>query len=124
MKNSWKIADIHKIKPRNENWPASIHSVGYFMGVTAYGINGKSVNKGESLTPEHNEIESGQQEVFVVLSGLAEFSLDGVKQTLKPGFLVVVESVVKRSAKALEDGTTMLILGGEDGKAFQPGWLQ
>lgn len=121
-KVTWKIADINNIKPRKEEWPKGLHSIGYQMDITGFGINGKTVNKGEGLTPAHTEQDTNQQEVFVILSGSAEFSLDGIKQKVGPGFILALEPSVMRSAKALEDNTTMLSLGGEPGKAYKPSW--
>lgn len=126
MKNNkpgWSVAQLSEIGPRKDNWPLSIRSIGYHMGITSFGVNGKSVDKDESLTPEHTEVDSKQEELFIIISGSAEFRLDGKTQVLKTGSLLAIEPQVMRSAKALEDNTTMLIIGGQPGKAFNPSWL-
>ncbi len=63
---------------------------------------------------EHDEAaEGGHEELYLVLEGAARFTLDGETVVVGPGGLVAVpERSVTRHAVALEDGTTVLAVGG------------
>lgn len=90
------------------------------MGIEAFGVNAATKDKGEQLTPVHDELEGNQDELFVVLKGSVQFSLDGKHVKVPEGGLVSVKPPVKRGATALEDGTTILIIGAPIGKIYSP----
>lgn len=116
---SWKIADIHDVPPIKANWSKGWHSIRHFFGITGFGVNAVTRDKGQSLTPEHDEMKSGQQELFVVLEGKAEFVLDDEKVLATKGMLVAIEPNVRRQATALASPTTVLAVGGAPGKAYK-----
>lgn len=117
----WKIANIQDIGPVKDSWSADWHSVRHYFGITGFGINAATKNAGDSITPEHDEAGDGQQEVFVVLEGNAEFTLDGKKVIAKKQDIIFAEPKVRRSAKALASPTTVLIIGGAPGKPYKVG---
>ena len=120
---TWKIAKIQDIPPVKDSWSKGWHSIRYHLGITAFGINGATKSKGESLTPVHDELEGNQQEVFIVLEGKAEFTLDEKKETLDKGMIISIEPKVKRGAIALETPTTILIIGAPIGQVYTaPAW--
>ena len=45
------------------------------LGVTTFGVNAVVMDPGEEIDIEHDETESGHQEVYVVVSGRAAFRL-------------------------------------------------
>ncbi len=119
----WKVSKLNEIKPRKPEWPAGFHSIGYHFGITGFGVSGKTVDKGGMLTPLHDEVESGQQELFIIMTGSAEFELDGQKQIISAGQLVFCQPDVQRKADSLEDNTNMITVGGTSGKAYpKPDW--
>lgn len=119
MSKGWKVADVHDIPPIKASWSKGWHSIRHFFGITGFGVNGVTRNKGEILTPEHDEMKSGQQELFVVLEGKAEFVLDGEKSVATEGMLVAIEPSIKRQATALVSPTTIIAVGGAPGKAYE-----
>ena len=80
---------------------------------STFGLNLFVATRAEqTLVEEHEEGESGQQEVYLVLEGEAVFELDGETLPLHPGMVVaVIEPSVRRSAKAVRPGTRLLVVG-------------
>jgi tetratricopeptide (TPR) repeat protein len=94
------------------------------LGIRAFGINAYTAEKvGDCVVEEHNE-GSGHEEVYVVVSGLARFTVDGDDFDAPAGTIVYLpDPQVVRSASSKEDGTTVLAVGGWPDKAFEPsGW--
>jgi tetratricopeptide (TPR) repeat protein len=90
------------------------------LDVQAFGVNAWTRNAGEKLVGEHNEQRSGHEELYLVVAGRATFTVDGEERDAPPGTAVAVSSAEQRSAVALEDGTTILVVGGRPGGVFQP----
>ncbi len=90
------------------------------MGIKSFGVNGVTKDKGEWLTPVHDEKEGNQDELFIVMDGSVEFHLDKKKIKVPAGTLVSVQPIVKRGALALESPTTLLIIGAPRGKVYTP----
>lgn len=93
------------------------------LGITAFGVNAFSAPSGVDVIREHNETflgEAGQEELYIVLNGAATFEVDGESIAAPSGSLLRVEPTAKRKATATEDGTTILVLGGTPGKAYEP----
>lgn len=94
------------------------------LGIRAFGMNAYTAKKvGDLVVEEHNE-GSGQEEVYVVVSGLAHFTVDGGDFDAPAGTIVYLpDPEVLRKATSQEDGTTVLAVGGWRDKAFEPsGW--
>jgi hypothetical protein len=91
------------------------------LDVRAFGINAWSGDDGATLVSEHDETPSGHEEVYVVVSGAARFTVDGEDLDTGPGTVVFVrEASSKRKAVATADGTAVLSVGGKPGEAFEP----
>jgi tetratricopeptide (TPR) repeat protein len=93
------------------------------LGVTSFGIQAFRAPAGVDVVREHDEVllgEPGQEELYVVLSGAATFEIDGEAVEAPAGSLVQVRPTAKRKATAKDDGTTVLVVGGTPGKAYEP----
>lgn len=94
------------------------------VGLSSFGINAFRAKAGAELIREHDETGVGaseQEELYVVLNGDATFNVDGERVDAPTGsFVFVGNPAAKRSAVANEDGTTVLVMGGTPGKAFEP----
>lgn len=121
-KKGWKVADVHKVPPSKLTFMKGWHSVRWHFGITGFGINAVTKDAGEVPIPEHNEIETGQQEVFYVIEGLVEFMLDGQAAKVPAGSFLAVEPQVNRMAKVLEGPATILIIGGKAGSHSIATW--
>ncbi len=94
------------------------------LGIRAFGINAYTAgNVGDCVVEEHRE-GSGHEEVYVVVSGRARFTLDGEELDAPVGTIVYISNPeVLRVAVSEEAGTTVLAVGGWPDKAFEPsGW--
>jgi tetratricopeptide (TPR) repeat protein len=98
----------------------------HHFGITTFGVNAMTAGAAdERLINEHDEAEpESSEELYLVLSGRAEFQLDGEPRDAPAGTLVYVQPGVKRTALAKEPGTTVLAIGaGPAGKPYEPsGW--
>lgn len=114
------MAKISEVPPLKPTFMKGWHSVRHHLGITAFGVNGVTVGRGEVITKPHHETGSNQQELFVVMNGAAEFNLDGKKIKVPTGSAIAIEPKVVRSATALSSPTTVLIVGAEPDAAYQP----
>jgi tetratricopeptide (TPR) repeat protein len=91
------------------------------LGITAFGMNAYTGDTGRQVVEPHEESTLRHEEVYVVLSGLAQFKLGDDEIVARPGTIVYLRDPdTRREAVALEDGTTVLAVGGRPGEAYQP----
>jgi tetratricopeptide (TPR) repeat protein len=88
------------------------------LGIGAFGINAYVGDAGRDVVEEHDELSSsgagGHQELYLVVRGHARFVVDGEEVDAPAGTLVFLpEPDARRAATALEDGTTVLAIGGD-----------
>jgi quercetin dioxygenase-like cupin family protein len=50
-----------------------------------------------------------QEEVYEVIEGELELTIDGVAQIARPGLVAIVPSAVRHSVKALTDGRAIIV---------------
>jgi tetratricopeptide (TPR) repeat protein len=93
------------------------------LGIEAFGINAYTANAGELVVEEHDETGEGaghHEELYIVVTGRATFTVDGRDIDAPVGTCVFLDNPAeRRGARAVEDGTTVLAVGGERGKAFE-----
>jgi hypothetical protein len=99
------------------------YPVQHALGIDAFGVNVFVARRaGQVLVEEHDEQESGQQELYLVLEGSAVFELDGEEVRLERGHaLAVSDPRVGRRGTADAAGTTLLVVGSADGP-FSSTW--
>jgi tetratricopeptide (TPR) repeat protein len=100
--------------------------VRHYFGITTFGVTAMTARRGgDRLINEHDEDEpDSSEELYVVVSGLARFELDGEVHDAPAGTFVHVRPNSKRTAFAQEAGTTVLAIGGgPPGKPYTAsGW--
>jgi hypothetical protein len=96
------------------------------FGLTAFGANAfVGADAGDVLVEEHDERESGQEELYVVVTGRARFTVGGEAVELTAvGVVGIRDPAVTRSVVALEPRTTLLALGGRPREDFRSTWRQ
>jgi mannose-6-phosphate isomerase-like protein (cupin superfamily) len=100
--------------------------VRHHFGIRAFGTSAIRSPNGGVVIREHDEAgfrigQSGQEELYVVVSGRATFTVDGEQVDAPSGTVVFVrDPAATRSAVAEESGTTVLAIGGRPGEAFLP----
>jgi tetratricopeptide (TPR) repeat protein len=93
------------------------------LGIGAFGINAYTANAGELVVEEHDETGAGaghHEELYVVVTGHATFTVGGEEIEAPVGTCVFLDDPKeRRGARAVEDGTTVLAIGGERGAAYK-----
>ena len=88
--------------------------------IKAFGVNAYTAEKaGDRVVEEHRE-QDGHEELYVVVSGHATFTLDGDDQDAPAGTLVHCLPGTLRTAVAAEPGTTVMGIGAKRGEIFEP----
>ena len=91
--------------------------------ITSFGVQAYRAPSGVEIIREHDETllgEAGQEELYIVLNGTATFEIDGDTVEAPAGAFVHVRPTAKRKATATDEGTTILVIGGTPGKAYEP----
>ena len=105
--------------------PKQFLYAGKGLGVKSWGMNILNLPANYNDYPEHDHVEDGQEEAYVVLKGKATLEADGQRIELEPGILARVGPAVKRKIVPGGNGVTILALGGTPGKAYElPAWLK
>jgi quercetin dioxygenase-like cupin family protein len=90
------------------------------LGTTAFGLNAYTGDAGDEVIETHDETSAGSaghEELYVVLSGAAAFTVDGDEVAAPAGTMLLVPPGTERGATATEPGTTVLVVGGVPGVA-------
>ena len=128
VENSYVSAKLDELEPAPRLSPGAPDDgrqrfdVRRLLGITAFGVSAFSAPSGAVLVNEHDETllgEAGQEELYIVMTGAATFEVDGETVDAPTGALLQVQPTAKRKATATEDGTTILVVGGTAGKAYE-----
>lgn len=112
-----------RLNPSAEDDGKASYDVRRTLGITGFGVRAFSAPAGGLVISEHDELflgADGQEELYIVMSGAATFEIDGETVEAPTGALVQVQPAAKRKATATEEGTTILVVGGTSGKAYEP----
>ncbi len=88
------------------------------LGVTSFGMQVMDFPAGLDQYPEHDHAETGQEEVYLLLSGNAKMVVEGEEIDLDPSLIVRVGPGARRTIKTAESPARILALGGIPGKPF------
>jgi uncharacterized cupin superfamily protein len=89
------------------------------LGADGFGINQIELPAGASGR-EHDESDSGQEEVYVVLAGSGTMRIDEEDLALQPGMWLRVDASSTRLPTAGPDGLTFIAVGGRPGHGYVP----
>jgi mannose-6-phosphate isomerase-like protein (cupin superfamily) len=97
------------------------HSVRQHLGVGSFGVAAWTAPTGQCVIPPHSETAAGyhQEELYIALAGSAKILCDGEDVTLRTGQVLFVSPEVFREGVALETPTTVLVVGGRPGHAYE-----
>jgi tetratricopeptide (TPR) repeat protein len=92
------------------------------FGIRAFGVNAYTASDvGGHIVEPHTETTYGHEEIYLVLRGRAQFTIDGNEHELGSGQLVIVrDPLLRREAVALDTDTVVLAFGGIPGVAHEP----
>jgi tetratricopeptide (TPR) repeat protein len=121
-----RVARISDIAPVSiVDGTITLHPVRRTLGVGAFGVNGYSAAvAGDALIEEHDELSAAagrHEELYIVVTGHARFTVDGDEIDAGPGTLVFVsDPTSRRSAVALAADTSVMVVGGRVGEPYTP----
>jgi hypothetical protein len=123
MAGKARIASIAELARDGDGWsPLRMH-----LDVRAFGVNAWTASEpGAQLVGEHDEVTSGHEELYLITTGSATFTVDGEEITAAAGTVVFVpDPTTKRAAVANEAGTTVFAVGAQPDAVFRPrAWEQ
>ena len=114
-----RLADVPRVPEEGPTWfPLQHH-----FGLTAFGANLFRAEEADvELVAEHDESESGQEELYLLLAGRARFELDRESFSVEaPAVVAVPEPTVRRRAVATAAETVLLAVGAPPGR-YESTW--
>jgi quercetin dioxygenase-like cupin family protein len=93
--------------------------VRHHLGATAFGFTQIDFPP-DKVGSEHDESGSGQEEVYLCLSGGGTLEVEGDVVEMKPGRYVLVPPASKRRPAAGPEGMSFLVIGGVPGGVYEP----
>ena len=103
-----------------EKWPYWA-PIRHHFGIRSFGANAWRGANGDEVIKRHQEGPGGHEELYIVLSGDATFTIAGDEVAAPAGtFIHISDPEAERVAFAKADGTVVLSLGAWVGKAFEP----
>lgn len=78
------------------------------LGLSSFGMNVVELAQGEAI-PEHTEVESDQEEVFIALAGEPTMVIEGEDQPMRPGTFARVDPEPRRTVRN-DGGETARVL--------------
>jgi tetratricopeptide (TPR) repeat protein len=118
MAEKARTATIAELARDGDGWsPLRMH-----LDVRSFGVNAWTANEtGAQLIGEHDEAPSGHEELYLITSGAATFTVDGEEIAATAGTVVFVpDPASKRGAVAVEAGTTVFAVGGQPDAVYRP----
>jgi mannose-6-phosphate isomerase-like protein (cupin superfamily) len=89
------------------------------LGAKAFGMQVIQMPPDYSDYPDHDHAESGQEEIYVTLSGSGRMEIGGEDVEMEPETMIRVAPDVKRKVFAGAQGIRMLIVGGTPGRPYE-----
>jgi hypothetical protein len=119
--SGWRVVRLEAL-PNRDGWIPIRAELGFRpAGINAW----VGAEAGAEVIEDHDEADSGHEELYVVVAGHARFrigteELDTAELDAPAGTLVAVQPAARRSAVAVAPGTTILAVGARPGEAFSP----
>lgn len=122
MTDNYSVASLADMEGQTGPEAARWAIIRSHFGIESFGVNAwTSRAAGQTVINEHDEAENGHEELYVVMSGKATFTVDDETVEAPAGTIVFVrDPATKRTAVADEKDTTVLALGAKAGEAFTP----
>jgi mannose-6-phosphate isomerase-like protein (cupin superfamily) len=87
------------------------------LGASAFGMQVLQMPAGADFYPNHDHAHDGQEEVYVVLGGSADFDIEGEQVHAEPETAIRVAPETKRQIHPGPDGVRILAIGALPGVA-------
>jgi quercetin dioxygenase-like cupin family protein len=117
---NYSVVDVDELP--GEGPGGVVKKVRRALGAAAFGFNYFQLPAGTE-GHEHDETQSGQEEVVFVVAGDGVLRVDGDQIELKPGRFVRLDPAARRCPVAGEDGLTFVTFGAPvDARYEPPSW--
>ena len=111
---SYRFIDVGEVEPL---FNGRIRPVRKALEIESFGVNEFELAADSTTYPEHDELKTGQDELFVVLEGSGTMTIDGESFELVPGRYVYVTPESKRHIAPGSSGMRYIAIGAPaDGK--------
>lgn len=97
----------------------AVKLAGAELGIQSFGMQVLDLPSGFSDYPEHDHAEDGQEEVYVVLRGAADFVVDGEDVEVSEGGMVKVDAISRRKLVPGPEGARILAIGSTPGAIYE-----
>jgi quercetin dioxygenase-like cupin family protein len=108
---------LHEGDPAIESIQGVFFKMRRALGTTAFGIN--EVRVPPSATGmEHDEAETGHEEVYVVLEGSGTFTIEGDDIAVSAGDYLRIDAAAMRQVKGGAQGLRFIVVGAQPKPAY------
>lgn len=101
--NGWRAVDVRTLEGRRK-------PIARELGARAIKLNRFDNEPGQAGS-EHDERETGQEEIYVPVAGSGSIVVDGEAVALEPGICVLVEPETTRQVVAGPEGLAYIVVG-------------
>ncbi len=108
----YSVVHVEDIEPAGSG--GAIRFVRRELGVEAFGVNWFEIPPG-ATGHEHDEVESGQEEVVVVVRGSGHWRIDENEVPVRTGSFVRIDPEATRCPVAGPEGLTFVAIGARPG---------
>ncbi len=109
---SYRFIDVGEVEPL---FNGRIRPVRKALEIESFGVNEFELAAGSTTYPEHDELKTGQDELFVILEGSGTMTIDGESFELMPGRYVYVTPESKRHIAPGSSGLRYVAIGAPAG---------
>lgn len=124
MSERFQAAHLTEMQAPQPNPDVTWAAIRHHVGVSSFGINAWTGSAGAQVISEHDELggrSPQHEELYLVVSGRATFTIDGETVDAPAGTVVFVrDPAARRGAVAVVDDTTILAVGAKPGEVFTP----
>ena len=89
------------------------------LGVESFGLQVLDFPAGFEHYPEHDHLHDGQEEVYVVMRGEADFVIDGERRAVPSGGIVRIPPSARRRIEPGTEGVRILAIGRASDRAYE-----
>jgi tetratricopeptide (TPR) repeat protein len=122
MSEKFQVARLSETELPDSSSARSWWGIRSHFGIGSFGINAWTAPEaGADIINDHDELDTGHEELYLVLDGRATFTVEGETVDAPAGTAVFVrDPAARRKAVAEEPGSTVLAVGGRPGRVFEP----
>lgn len=113
---SFDVISIDDIEPAGPG--RAVRFIRRGLGLEAFGLNRFDIPAG-TAGHEHDERESGQEEVVVIVAGSGVYRVDGDEVAVREGSVLRFDPHARRQPVAGPDGLAFIAIGAPRG-AYEP----